>query len=346
MSSPEIFNSQNILGYSKLHADLKLDIYYQEEFLNADAFLQNCSYEIFVLRKESDLFIYPYLKKDVGHNCYDITSPYGYCGPYSTSENFFIQGEQAFLDYVQSEKKIVSEFIRYHPLYNAGGLMFKQQITNIRNRTLVMLDCKNNWRNIWEQQFSGTNRNLIRKLKNEKFVFEILDYERFRDEFIKLYFLTMQNVEAKDFYFFRESYFELLKSGLKEKLMLTRVSLDDETYAMALFFISGDIVTYFLSARNIAHAKVPATNYLLSSMVEWAVNNGFSYLNLGGGITDGDNDSLFKFKSNFSRKHLDFFIGKRIHRPDIYVKLAEEWIDKNGHEKYDCVKQMLQFYHD
>jgi hypothetical protein len=55
-------------------------------------------------------------------------------------------------------------------------------------------------------------------------------------------------------------------------------------------------------------------------------------------------DRLFKFKTNFSKNTMPFYIGKRVHLKEIYENIKKEWIVKNGIEEFDKVRNVLQFY--
>ncbi|WP_291920648.1 GNAT family N-acetyltransferase [Chitinophaga sp.] len=325
---------------------LNLDIYYQPGFLETDAFLHKGEYEIFVCQEDNYVFIYPYIRKPLINGYYDITSPYGYCGPYSNDPLFFQVGERMFIEYTCKQGFLVSEFIRYHPIYNKREQeRFKYFTSNFLNRTVVMLSENIEWNKIWNEQFSSTNRNLVRKMKSEGYVFELVDPAPYLTEFMGMYYQNMLNVHATQYYFFSETYFEKLVNKLGEKLVMARVRMNNTTYATSLFFLSGNIVTYFLSARNFNTTQIPATNFILSNMAEWGHLHGYSYFNLGGGLTNSKQDTLFKFKSNFSKDYVPFYIGKRIHNPEVYESLKRDWIDNNGAEKYETVKQVLQFYH-
>ena len=105
----QLFNESTQLDYLKLLNDLKidLDIYYYPSFLEIDAKIQKGTYEIFFFRKGNEVFIYPYIKLPFNDEkfieYFDISSPYGYCGPFSTSESIFEKGEVAFIDYIKNK---------------------------------------------------------------------------------------------------------------------------------------------------------------------------------------------------------------------------------------------------
>ena len=347
MITKYIISNSNLGDYNELlkQFDLNLDIYYQLDFLEIDAKIQNGLFEIFIVTKGQFIFIYPYIKLPFNTNefkdFYDITSPYGYCGPFCNNESFFDEAETHLTEYLS--KWCVTEFVRYHFNYNST-LKFKQKIINVHNRTIVTLDLNQSWENIWMNEFSSTNRNLIRKLEKENFIYSETTDSKDLDGFVEMYYSTMQNANADSFYYFTKDLMKSLYNDLGEKIILVKVEKDDVVFSYSLFFLSGGIATYYLSARNINFAKIPATNYLLSKTAEFLKNKNISLLNFGGGLTNSPDDYLFKFKSNFSKTKQPFFIGKRIYNDEIYEKIVKEWILVHGEDDYDSRKQILQFY--
>lgn len=324
-----------------------LDIYYQPEFLASEALLHKGVYEYACVEMNEDMWIYPYLIIPIpGTTYFDISSPYGYAGPYTTNTALFSIAEKLFIEQIRKRMDIVTEFIRYHYVYNQdASCRFEINCNNLLNRQVVVLDFRGEHLPVWEKSFSGTNRNLVRKLRNNGFQFAIRKFEKSDiPAFIKLYHETMQNAGAQDFYYFDEAYFESLQTGLQERLLLARIEKDDTCYAAALFFVSGVYLTYYLSARNTEFFKVPASNMLLSELSLWAEEKSFEYLNFGGGLSLDTEDSLFKFKRNFAREIKPFYIGKRVHNHTVYMQLQQDYVTKFGEEKYKQVNHILQFY--
>lgn len=343
-----IFNKENAVQYDMICGELgiELDIYYSSAYLQHEAIYQKSPFEIFFIRKESSVFIYPFLKKklpEVYGDYYDISSSYGYCGPFTNDPALLDEAEDLLLAYCR-EQRIVTEFVRYHYLYNRN-ILFKKNISNIPNRTVVTLNTAQDWDNIWAHQFSGINRNLVRKLEKEGYIFERVDFGSHIDQFTEMYHATMQNVNADDQYFFSREYFLSLYNALRDRIFMCKVGKGGEVYAMSLFFSANGILTYFLSARNIHYPKVPASNLLLSKMAEQAHLEGYKIMNFGGGLTDKPEDSLFRFKSNFSKDTSPFVIGKRTHFPDVYEAIGRRYREiKQGQQ--DTATQVLQYYHN
>ncbi len=343
----KIFNKSNEIDYKNFLTKngLILDVYYSPEFLNIDAQIQNGEYEIFTLVKNRNIFVYPYIKlkfdKPELKDYFDLTSPYGYCGPYCSNDIFFKEAESLFIKYIS--EKCVTEFIRYHFIYNEN-VKFSQNIKNIQNRTIVVLNSKQSWEDIWTKEFSSGNRNLIRKLEKEGYTFEETNRLADLEAFIDMYYLTMNNSGANSFYYFKKQIILDLYENLGDKIILVKVEKENIVYSYSLFFLSGEIGTYYLSARNLDFGKIPATNYLLSKTIELLKSKNINVINFGGGLTNDLNDHLYKFKSNFSKQNKDFFIGKRIFNDKIYKEIVEDWISNYGSDDYESRKQILQFY--
>ncbi len=324
----------------------QLDIYYQPAFLNCDALVQDGTPEVFTCYNQAtqEVFIYPYLRRAIpDSDLEDIRSPYGYAGPYASNESFATRSELSFLKHAKDEG-FVTEFVRYHFQYNQT-LLFQNNCQNILNRNVVILDLTKSPEVIWEDEFSKTNRNLVRKLEKLEFNWKTKDFEKQDISwFKKLYDETMQNANAEDFYLFPSSYYETLIDQLGSSIRICWVEKEDERYAASLFYVSGGIITYFLSGRNLNYPKISATNLLLSKLAMWGSENKYESLNFGGGLSLSAEDRLFKFKQNFSKSAMPFYIGKRIHNESAYAQLKTQYIEKFGVEKFDEVKHFLQFY--
>lgn len=342
----QVYNQTSVILLPKqvLNYIHSLDIYYQPQFLVCDANMQNGEFEIAVCTLEEKIWVYPYILLPIeGTEYFDITSPYGYAGPVSNSIEIQAEAEKLFLEYIAKQQNIVTEFVRYHPIYNENTF-FEQEINNILNRRVVVVPTIDK-EEIWMKEFSGTNRNLVRKLEKDGFIWSVAPFKK-EDipAFDEAYKANMVHSGATDFYFFSPVFYAEMINQLGDKLLFAKTEKEGETYASALFFVSGGIVTYYLSARNLNHQRVPASNLLLSKMAFWSQENGMKLLNFGGGLSLDETDYLFQFKSNFGKQIKDFTIGKRIHQSALYKKFQDKFITKNGDEAYQKVKHMLQFY--
>lgn len=346
----DVYNKNTAKNYTDFLAgrNIELDIYYYPEFLGIDAVIQKGEYEIVVIYNETACFVYPYIKSPIPFqqysNYFDITSPYGYAGPYinTNDTHVFELCEQKLVDYLSSSN-VVCEFIRYHYLYNKGT-RFNLSASNHLNRKIVVLDLKRSSEGLWKNEFSSKCRNLYRKMEKENYEFEFANKPDDLKEFYSLYIETMKNANADDFYYFPFEMIQKMHNDLGKDLLLCKLIKDNITYASALFFIKNKIVTYYLSSRNLNYPKVNANNFLLAKVIQWAASQGNHIFNLGGGDDDKEENSLLAFKKNFSKNEETFFIGKRILNTEVYDQLKTHYQEVYGRDSFSKKQHILQFY--
>ena len=104
-----------------------MDIYFRQEYAQLCAFIDDGTAEEFVFQGKNGFVRNQFIKREIpmlveGKQYYDIVTPYGYGGPVincsedADKEALLQEFEAAFAAYCQ-EQHIVSEFIRFHPLY-------------------------------------------------------------------------------------------------------------------------------------------------------------------------------------------------------------------------------------
>lgn len=308
----------------------KRDIYFTSQYHLLEKIGIHADAQMFVYEEDEKTGIYSFIKRPIRcmeykENYFDIETVYGYGGPLiNTEENGFKERfESAFLEYCKREK-IVAEFIRFHPLIR-NEKIFEKNIDVIHNRKTVFLDLCPDIEDIWMQQISTQNRNTIRKcIKNNLTVEVSDDYDSFRS----IYNETMKKVNAGDFYLFSQEYFDLIKRG--GFCVLLCVKSDGNIIAAAIFMGYGEYFHYHLSGSKREYLRLAPNNILLWEAIKYAKTHGYKKMHLGGGLVDSIDDNLFKFKSHFSKKHADFYIGKRVHNKEVYSALIQDWEKKNG----------------
>lgn len=283
----------------------------------------------FVFEKNGDLALYPFLINPItslGYQLdkeyYDIQGAYGYNGLASSTDNatFIAAFWKEFDDWCQSHS-VIAEFMRFHPLQNNQRLASPKMKTFFSRHT-VALDLSLSLDEIWTQQFSSKNRNMIRKAKKEGVtIIESDDFETFR----KLYDDTMTNLNAENYYFFPQSYYDEYKASFKDNSILYFAMFDGKVIAGSMFMFSKDYAHYHLSARDREYSKYAANNLILWHGIQKAKERGCKWFHFGGGTTGEDNDSLLLFKQNFSKSFFEFWIGKRVHNQLIYDSVVEQW---------------------
>lgn len=307
----------------------KKDIYFTNDYYNMYEQNGDGKASLFIYKEENNIAIYPFMlneikKYNLGKKYYDIESAYGYGGPLTNSDDkkFLINFENNFLEYCK-KNNVVAEFIRFHPLIKNENI-FKKNISVFHNRTTVYLDLNKGIDSIWNEEIKSKNRNMIRKAKKNGLKVEISDdYEEFK----KIYSTTMDKVQASNYYYFNERYYEKIKNS--SDYILLNIKKETITIASAIFMKYGDFFHYHLAGSLKEYLKFAPNNLLLWEAIKLACDSGAKYFHFGGGLSDSLEDNLFKFKSGFSNDTADFYIGKRIHNEEIYDYLIKRWEEKN-----------------
>lgn len=307
------------------------DIYYTSEYykmheLNGDGI----SRLFYFFDGDGNIGFYPFMLNkidgyDLNHDYYDIETAYGYGGPIANchDEKFLRKFEDAFINYCQNNY-IVAEFVRFHPFMN-NAKIFNNNLQVIHNRNTVYLDLIKGIDKIWIEDIKGKNRNLIRKAKKNGLYVELSDdYETFK----VIYNKTMEKVDANDYYYFGNRYYDFVKEN--KNCVLLNVKREDKVIAAAIFMGYGDYFHYHLAGSLKEELSFSPNNLLLWEAITYAVNKGYKKMHFGGGLTDNLEDNLFKFKSSFSKSHTDFYIGKRVHSKEVYTYLINEWEEANN----------------
>ena len=312
--------------------DHRQDIYYTPIYYSLYQNYGDGKAQCFVFEKDGNIALYPFLKNpitplgyELDKEYYDIQGAYGYNGLVASTDNsdFITEFWKAFDAYCE-ENDIIAEFMRFHPLLNNQRLASPNMKTFFSRHT-VSLDLSLSLDEIWTQQFSSKNRNMIRKAEKEGVtIIESDDYETFR----KLYDNTMTNLNAEGYYFFPQSYYDEFKQSFKEDGILCLAMFEGKVIAGSMFMFSKNYAHYHLSARDREYSKCAANNLILWYGVQKAKERGCKWFHFGGGTTGEEDDSLLLFKQNFSKTKTEFWIGKRVHNPEVYESIVEQWKTK------------------
>ncbi len=309
------------------------DIYYTPEYYSLYENYGDGEAKCFIFEKSGEIALYPFLKNPIttlGYHLdkeyYDIQGAYGYNGVIASTDDseFIASFWNEFNSYCQ-ENNIIAEFMRFHPILNNQRLASSEMKTFFSRHT-VYLDLKLSLDEIWMQQFSSKNRNMIRKAEKEGVsVIECDDYEVFR----KLYDRTMTDLSAENYYFFPQKYYDEYKTAFKNNSLLCFAVLDSKVIAGSMFMFSHDYAHYHLSARDRNYSKYAANNLILWHGIQRARERGCRWFHFGGGTTGEENDSLLMFKESFSKNKAEFWIGKHIRNHEIYNIIISQWKNNN-----------------
>jgi serine/alanine adding enzyme len=244
-----------------------------------------------------------------GSDVRDVTTPYGYGGPVGAAD--FYEAYDAWC----AERRVVSTFIRYHPLFE-NHLDAASPVNAAYSSPTVG----------WQLEgdllagMHGKHRNTVRKAVRAG-VTATASAAPDLAAFGTLYEMTMERQAAAEYYFFPPAYWERL-GALGDRLVLFDAMHEGEVVASALCMRGDRWLHYHLGATHNSARDLGASNLLLYEAALWGQEQELETFHLGGGA-GGHEDSLFAFKQRFSPYGLrEFWVGKAVHDEHAYRELS------------------------
>lgn len=270
------------------------------------------------------------LRKIDNTEFFDFTSIYGYGGPIGKNINASfdtIHFQNELTNYFK-EKQIVSVFSRLHPyietqdiiLSNLGKSLPLGRVVNI-DVTLPLEESRRAYQKSLKNQVNKLRRTCtVRKAKTKEDI----------HEFIDIYYENMTRLNAKKEYFFERSYFLdfLEQTDFETDILLIEEIESKKIIAGSMFVKTNGFVQFHLSGTRTDFLRLRPSKLFLDEMRVEATNNGYKYFNLGGGLGSKE-DSLFEFKSSFSKDFRIFKVWKHIVNQDVYDNLCKDVSSKS-----------------
>jgi hypothetical protein len=287
-----------------------------------------------------DKFVaWPYLLQpidgvaDLGTQFRDVTSVYGYSGPVvhnCREDKAFLSGAwEAFLEAWRTQL-VVSVFTRFHPILgNHSWLEPEWTALGVLGRTYregktVTIDLSKSPEDIWAD-YQRKLRQQIRRVQRERDLTTLHDPAwAHLDQFISMYYATLERNGAAQFFFFPRDYFLALKETLGPHGALFLCRCDGAVGAAFLLIEYNGIVSVHLAASDDRFSTLSPNKWLFHAAQMFARSRGNKFFHIGGGRGSRDDDPLFRFKAQFSTMHLPFYTGRWILDPEAYDLLTAE----------------------
>jgi serine/alanine adding enzyme len=249
---------------------------------------------------------------------YDVTTPYGYGGPVAAGAEPPAEEFWELYEGWCAEKRVVSTFLRFHPLLGNQSLAGPSvELEQLADTVSWGLEGENDL-------FEGMHRHHRRVSRKAEALVEVRTQERpdRLDAFATLYEATMRRQRAAPFYLFPPAYWDELTSGLRDQLVCFEAFVEGEVVAGILCFASPPWLHYHLGATLEPARSLGASHLLMLAAARWGRERGYEQFHLGGGV-GGREDSLWEYKRRFSPGGLrETWIGKLVHDDDAYDALA------------------------
>lgn len=246
---------------------------------------------------------------------FDLATPYGYGG-------WLLEGEgdksPLFAAYEAwcRENCIVSEFVRFS-LFNGGqnwyyGEVIPRQSNIVRSLNMpvdaIFADFEHKVRkNVKRAEASG-----LRFLADP-------EGDRLED-FLSIYYRTMDRNHAEDGYYFKEQFFRQIAS-MKENCAFFHVLMGDAVVSTELALLGGGRMYSYLGGTDSAYFQYRPNDFLKWNMICWGAEHGLQAFILGGGY--GADDGIYRYKKSFApHSAAAFYTGQAIFDQAAYDMLT------------------------
>ncbi len=300
------------------------DFYQTSDFHRLSEFAGEGEAWLAVLSGPGTRILWPFMLREVpcpkggDSDLYDVTSVYGYSGPLvcrsGADPDFMDSALQSLHDFWNSIG-VISVFTRFHPLLNSevAQLLGAKRLgsTVAIDTTLSIDEIRGGYRRQLKQQ--------IRRCVEANVHVQHDPEWRHLDDFISFYYETMLRNEALPYYFFSAEYIRRLKKALGERGRLVVASCNGSPASIALVIENKEIVNIHLLGNSRLFTKLAPSKLLFDEIACWAHNRGAKYVHLGGGRGNRSDDSLFRFKAEFSKLSFPFHVGRWILNQEAYT---------------------------
>lgn len=325
---------------SKLPKSLQ-DVYYTPEYYQIYEKNGEGKALCFVFELNNNLALYPFLLNkinDLGYQLeesfYDIQGAYGYNGILSSSndpdfrKSFYIEFNKFCLD-----NNIIAEFTRFHPLLE-NQKFSEEHLSIIYDRQTVYVDLNQKYDDIYKNYSRSAKNNLNKAVSNNLNLVICKNKFPYKREFIEMYNETMDKVHAEKYLYFNNEYFNNTFNIPSSVQFL--VLKDNFPISSAICLGAENYLHVHFKASRTNWLSYRPNNFMFDEIIKFALQKGFNAIHIGGGRTSSADDSLLRFKKNFSNTTCGFYIGKKIYNAEVYYRIYEQWKSANPHlvDKY------------
>ena len=253
---------------------------------------------------------------------YDIVSPYGYGGPYymGLAEHREV-AERSFWTEFQAAacaRNIVCEFIRFDLLDSSTSWYPGDRLFNQRN---VVVDLTKDEADQWMHYRHKVRKNVQRAQRRGVQV--VVDTKAtFLDDFIQVYYATLERRHASCWYFFDRRFFTQLQAALPARFLYLHAVYQGEIISTELVLFSDATMYSFLGGSLWEHRDMRPNDLLKHVAINYRRAKGFKRYILGGGNHDGD--GIYRYKLSFDPDgSVPFCVGHQIFLPGAYERLVQ-----------------------
>lgn len=249
---------------------------------------------------------------------WDLVGPYGYGGAFAW--NCSNDGQSGFwlqvADWLRKQH-VVSSFVRLS-LFPSQLLPFPGKVETRSRNVVRTLDLTPD--QLWHDYEHKVRKN-VKRARQSQLVVEIDATGRRIDDFLSIYYATLDRRDALQAYFFPRPFFEALVRHLSGQFVFAHVLRGTQVVSSELALVSANHVYSFLGGTLTEAFALRPNDLLKHELILWAQQQGKRAFVLGGGYEA--EDGIYRYKKSFApRTTVDFCVGKAIHDTHTYNRLV------------------------
>jgi CelD/BcsL family acetyltransferase involved in cellulose biosynthesis len=313
------------------------DVYFEREYLSLYASADRQAWA-FVYSEGAARYFLPFLLQAIPSKpgSADVTTPYGYGGPIVANGDaaFAARAHRHFQDQSR-DRGVIAELLKFHPLIENHLLVADVVGKVVPVCPIVYVDLALEAEHRWQHVYTHANRKNINKAQRSGVAISMEAGDAEWAAFRRLYADTMRANDAAEFYWFSDEYFAAIRERLADNHRLVTASHDGRIVAALLVLMGPRFVHCHLIGTDREAMALGTNNLLHHELILWASAQGFERLMIGGGRGNEEDDSLLRFKRNFSTTLATFRVGESVLLPERYHEILDEWQRSNPDRDMD-----------
>lgn len=301
------------------------DVFYLNEYV--DAFMREDESNgvpiLLYYENDNDRAINVVFKRDVSKDrhfagrlatnmYFGLITPYGYggflggIGDYDSLNN-------AYSQYCMVNR-YVCEFMRFE-LFSDYYQHYSGEIeTRMHN---VVRNLESPMDEIW-MDFKQKVRKTVKRANTYGLEIIIDESGTYMDDFLRIYYGTMERSNAEDQFYFKKPFFEELMS--MENAVMFHVRYEEKIISTEIVLYGAENCYSYLGGTDSEYFYTRANDFLKFEIIKWAKEKDLKNFVLGGGY--GADDGFFQYKMNLTPHGIrDFYIGRNIFDENVYGEL-------------------------
>lgn len=282
-----------------------------------------------VLREGDYQIAFPLMLRDLGSQLadgigagyMDATSVAGFAGPVMSKGEPPEEIRQAFLAHLREfleQNRVVTVYSRLNPirpqtciLHGCGeiverGVTLSIDLTASPDEQIA--------------RYRRDHRKEIKRLKSMGLTCEHVG-EECLDDFMRVYYETMQRVSAVSAYYFDRSYFEYLFEQMPGVMHLFVCRIDGAVACVDLVALCNGIIEGYLAGTVSEHLRLAPSKLVYDGIREWGTQIGARMFHMGGGVA-AKRDSLYEFKMGFGAREHAYSTWRLVVDPPAYDEIC------------------------